>query len=54
MVYNIGASVTTEGIAYCKDDVMELVVIPKVVRNNPKKVEDVVISLLSIKADCRP
>jgi hypothetical protein len=45
---------TTEGIAYCKDDVMELVVIPKVVRNNPKKVEDVVISLPSIKADYKP
>jgi hypothetical protein len=41
----------TKGVAHCKDDIVELVVIPKVVNNNPKKVKDVVVSLLSIKRD---
>jgi hypothetical protein len=36
---------------YCKDDVIELIVVPKVVYNNPKKVNDVVICLLSVKRD---
>jgi hypothetical protein len=30
---------------------VELIVIPKVVNNNPKKVKDVVVSLPSIKRD---
>ena len=30
---------------------MELVVVPKVVNNNPKKVKDVVVCLLSVKRD---
>jgi hypothetical protein len=38
LVCNVSAGVTAKGIAYCKDDVMDLVIVPKVVNNNPKKV----------------
>ena len=38
LVYNIGAGVTAKGITHCKDDVVDLVIVPKVVNNNPKKV----------------
>ena len=38
LVCNIGAGVTAKGVAHCKDDVVDLVIVPKVVNNNPKKV----------------
>ena len=38
LVCNIGASMATKGVTQGKDDTVELVVIPKVVNNNPKKV----------------
>ena len=43
---------TAKGVTQCKDDVVELVVIPKVVHNNAEKVKDVVVGLLSVKRDC--
>jgi hypothetical protein len=42
---------TTKGVTYYKHNIMEFVVVAKVVNNNPKKVEGIVISLLSIKRD---
>jgi hypothetical protein len=36
VVYNISASMTSEGVIHGKDDIMELVVVPKVVNNDPK------------------
>jgi hypothetical protein len=42
---------TTKGITYYKHNIVEFVVVAKVVNNNPKKVEGIVISLPSIKRD---
>jgi hypothetical protein len=42
---------TTKSITYYKYNIMEFVIVAKVVNNNPKKVEGIVISLLSIKRD---
>jgi hypothetical protein len=42
---------TTKGVAYCKYNIIEFVIVAKVVNNDPKKVEGIVISLLSIKQD---
>jgi hypothetical protein len=42
---------TTKGVTYYKHNIIEFVVVAKVVNNNPKKVEGIVISLLSIKRD---
>jgi hypothetical protein len=36
VVCNIGASMTSKGVAHGKDDIVELVVVPKVVNNDPK------------------
>jgi hypothetical protein len=44
---------TTEGVAHGKDDIVEFVVVPKVMNNNSEKVQGVVISLLSVKGDCQ-
>jgi hypothetical protein len=51
MVGYISSSMTTKRISYYKDDVMEFIVVPKVMYDDTEKVEDVVISLLSIKGD---
>jgi hypothetical protein len=42
---------TTKGIAYYKHNIIEFIIVTKVVNNNPKKVKGIVISLLSIKRD---
>jgi hypothetical protein len=42
---------TTKSITYYKYNIMEFVIVAKVVNNNPKKVEGIVISLPSIKRD---
>jgi hypothetical protein len=42
---------TTKGITYYKHNIIEFVVIAKVVNNDPKKVEGIIVSLLSIKRD---
>jgi hypothetical protein len=51
MVGYISSSLTTKRISYHKDAVIEFIVVPKVIHNDTEKVEDVVISLLSIKGD---
>jgi hypothetical protein len=51
MVGYISSSVTTKRISHYKDDVIEFIVVPKVIHDDTEKVEDVVISLLSIKGD---
>lgn len=38
MIYNVSTSMASKGVAHCKDDIIEFVVILKVVNNNPKKV----------------
>jgi hypothetical protein len=38
VVGNISTSITTEGVAYGKDDIMEFVVVPKVMNNDSEKV----------------
>jgi hypothetical protein len=51
MVGYISSSITTKRISYYKNDVIEFIVVPKVMHNDTEKVEDVIISLLSIKGD---
>ena len=51
IVCNIRTSMAPKGVAHCKDNIMKLIVIPKVVHNDSKKVKDVVICLLSIEGD---
>jgi len=51
VICNICANVTPKGVTHRKDDIVESIVIPKVVNNNPKKVWDVVIGVPSVKRD---
>ena len=53
VVGNIGTSMTTEGVAHSKDDIVEFVVVPKVMNNDSEKVQGVVVSLPSVKGDCQ-
>jgi hypothetical protein len=38
VVCNVCSSITPKDIMHRKDDIIELIVVPKVVNNNPKKV----------------
>jgi hypothetical protein len=51
MVGYIRSSMTSECISYYKDDVIEFVIVPKIMHDDTKKVKDVVISLPSIKGN---
>jgi hypothetical protein len=42
---------TAKGVTHCKHNIVEFVVVAKVVNNDPKKVEGIVVSLPSIKRD---
>jgi hypothetical protein len=43
--------VTTKRISHYKDDVVEFIVVSKVIHDDTEKVEDVVVGLPSIKGD---
>jgi hypothetical protein len=51
MVGYIRSSITSECISYYKDDVIEFVILSEIIYNDTEKVEDVIVSLLSIKRD---
>jgi hypothetical protein len=51
MVGYIGSYMTAECISHCKDDVVEFVIVPKIMHHDTEKVKDVVIGLLSIEGN---
>jgi hypothetical protein len=51
MVGYIRSSMTSEYISHYKDDVIEFVIVPKIMHNDTEKVKDVVVSLPSIKGN---
>jgi hypothetical protein len=51
MVGYISSYITTKYILYYKDDVIEFIIIPKIIYYNIEKVKDIVISLLSIEGN---
>jgi hypothetical protein len=51
MVGYICSSMTSEYISYYKDNVIEFIIVPKIIYDDTEKVKDVVISLPSIKGN---
>jgi hypothetical protein len=51
MVGYISSYITAEYISYYKDNIIESVIVPKIIYYNTEKVKDIVISLLSIEGN---
>jgi hypothetical protein len=51
MVGYISSYMTTECISYCKDNVLEFIIVLKIMHYDTEKVKDVVVSLLSIEGN---
>jgi hypothetical protein len=51
MVGYISSYMTAECISHCKDNVIEFIIVPKIMHHDTEKVKDVVVSLPSIEGN---
>jgi hypothetical protein len=51
MVGYISSCVTTEYTSHCKDNIVEFVIVPKIMHHNTEKVKDVIVGLPSIEGN---